>query len=35
MRAIPPPPKPTEEEKPEFISICKQGEFLVELKETK
>ena len=35
MKPIPPPLKPTKEEKPNFISICNRGEFLVESKETK
>ena len=32
---VPLAPKPTKEEKPQFISICNWGEFLVETKETK
>ena len=35
MKPIPPALKPTKEEKPEFISICNQVNFLVESKETK
>ena len=35
MKPIPPPPKPTKEEKPKFISICNRDEFLVDSKETK
>jgi len=34
-KPILPPLKPTKEEKPEFISICNQSEFLVKSKETK
>ena len=35
MRPIPPVLKPIKEEEPKFISICNQGESLVELKKTK
>jgi len=35
MKPISPPLKPTNKEKPKFISICNRGEFLVESKETK
>ena len=35
MKPIAPPLKPIKEEEPKFISICNQGEFLVESKETK
>ena len=35
MKPIPPPLKPTKEEKPTFILIYNRGEFLVESKETK
>ena len=35
MKLIPPIPKSTEEEKPKFIFICNQDEFLVESKEIK
>ena len=35
MKTDPPPLKPTKEEKPKFISLCTQGDFLVESKETK
>jgi len=35
MRLIPLVPRPVQEEKPKFISICNRGEFLVESKETK
>jgi len=35
MKPIPPPLKQTKEEKPKVISICNQGEFLAESKETK
>jgi len=35
MRPIQPAPKSTKEKKTKFISICNQGEFLVESKEIK
>jgi len=35
MQSIPPILKSTEEEKPKFISICNQCEFLVESKKIK
>jgi len=35
MKPIPPIQEPTEEEKAKFISICNQGEFIMESEETK
>ena len=35
MKPIPPIQEPTEKEKPKFISICNQGEFIMEAEETK
>ena len=35
MKPIPPLLRPAKEEKPKFIFICNQSEFLMESKETK
>ena len=34
MRPIPPPPKPTKEEEPKFISICNRGKSSVDSNKT-